>query len=161
MERDGEMQDGIPIQEGPGLQCLSLPKSPLPSVSLSEAGSLPGTDPGDGRGRAPGLHALNFQSHDKPPLGAKRLGTAELKAGPESTVGATEAGPVQGQDGVIVTTLFQGVVHSVPTHGRSLAQPQARVHVGSWTEITGEFKEDRAQPPNEEPSMNYNLLPKG
>lgn len=70
-----------------------------------------------------GLVTQYLQLHDKL-LGAEGVRTAELHAGPEGAVGATETSPVQRQDGVIVTALLQGVVDLIPTPGSRLAQPQ-------------------------------------
>ena len=72
-----------------------------------------------------GLVTQYLQLHDKL-LGAEGVRTAELHAGPEGAVGATETSLVQRQDGVIVivTALLQGVVDLIPTPGSRLAQPQ-------------------------------------
>lgn len=78
-----------------------------------------GTVPGDGGGIASRLHTQNLQLHNIL-LGVKGLRTAELKAGPEGAIRATEVGPIQGQDGVIITALLQRVVDLVPTPGRLL-----------------------------------------
>lgn len=90
------------------------PSSLLPSLSHEQLGPLPVAVPGDGGGGTPRFHTQNLQLHHKLLLGSKGLGTAELKAGMEGTFGATEAGPGQGQDGVIITALLQGVVDLVP-----------------------------------------------
>lgn len=57
-------------------------------------------------------------------------------------MGATEAGLVQGQDGVIVTALLQGVVGLVPAPGRRLAQPQI---VRPWDSFRERAQEGREE----------------
>ena len=96
--------------------------APVPTLQ-SEPDSYLSTDLGEGGRQAAGLHARDLKPHNSLALRAPGLKAAVLEAGPESTVGAAEAGLVQGQDGPIITALLQGVVDLVPTPGRRLAHP--------------------------------------
>lgn len=86
-----------------------------------------GTNLGDRGGPAVRLHAWDLECHHCLILRALGLQAAVLEAGIEDAVGDTQQGRIQGQDGVIVTALLQGVVGLVPTPGCWLAQPRASI----------------------------------
>lgn len=116
MERWGLSRDcthGVRAQTPIHCPCLLLPPPGLKQKTHLS------TDYGDGGGSAVGLHAWDFEPNDVLILG---LQATMLETGPVDTVRSTEACAVQGQDGVIVTALHQGVVHLVSTFGCWLAK---------------------------------------
>lgn len=126
------------------------------ALTQPELDSYLGTDPGEENRHAVGCSAWDFKPHNSSILRAHRLKTAVPEARPEGTVGATEAGLVQGQDGPLITALLHGVVDLIPVPGCWLAYPQSIL----WTSQSRMGSKDQSRtfgPSHSDPQCH--LLP--